>query len=268
MRAMESQKIVGSIDQMRFEPFYEAADILMRSDEPERALKVLDCVPALYRDNPPPELKKLREQILFALVTPHAYMSVDMDATVSFEHAEQILESVARGREAKKLVASLNERGIEPHIVEMGPGEYWLPMGLVKEGLKFTYRDISLLQRTGQQARQHLPLEIFRDFPAADQVTIFVGYEIIEHLMDPLELCVESFRHAKKCVEYVLLSTPMYTFDGSMKDWRRREGMAHLRAYTPQEFLVEANRIFKGYNWEICYDQVMVLKGTQRGIQL
>ena len=259
-------KVAGEIVDMSFEPFYDAARILMRSDEPERALKVLDSVPAIYRDHPPKELVLLREQIMFALVTPHAYMSIDMDASVSFEHSAEAVDNLARGREARDLVKKLNEAGQVPHLIESGPGEYWLPMGMMKQGLQFTYKDLSLLQRTGEQARKHLPAEIFRDFPIDSQPVVYVGFEIIEHLFDPIELAIESFRHAKRSVDYVLLSTPMYTFDGSHKDWNRREGMAHLRAYTPHEFLNEANRIFKGYNWEIVMDQVMVAKGTKRGI--
>lgn len=263
---MADIKQAGEIESFSVQPFVEAALMLARADEPERALSVLSSLPAFYRDHVPREIKLLREEILYSLVTPHAYMSVDMDATVDMDHASIVLEKTPRGVIAEKLIASLNEAGSKPHIVEMGPGEYWLPMGLTNKGYQFTYHDISLLRRTGLQAVAHFNDHLFSGPPKESEPYVFVAYELIEHLANPTELAIEALRHSwGRMPDHVLLSTPLYCYDGSAtKDWDKKNGQPHLRSYTPQEFLLEANKVFPLYNWEITMEQIMVLKGTQR----
>jgi hypothetical protein len=260
---------IGEIEGFSTKPFLEAAELLARADEPERALAILDNLPAYYRETTPADINQLREQILFSLCTPHVYATVDMDATIDVENSTAQVKGLFRGAVVKDLVEKLNAEEKTPHVIEMGPGEYWLPIGLERLGYRFTYQDISLLQRTARQAREILPAELFKKDPPEGAPVIFVAYELIEHLPWPRELCVEALRQGGKMPDYVFLSTPMCTFDGHKeKDWKRRTGQPHLRAYTPQEFFMQARGIFPGYDWELKADSLMVLKGIRHAVQL
>ena len=248
---------IGEVTGFSTKPFIEAAELLARADEPERALQLLENLPAYYRDNTPPEVLEMRQAIMGSLLTPHAYASVDFDAEVG----RDVMDHLLRGRMVKKLVGELNDAGRNPHIVEMGPGEYWLPIGLHKRGYRFSYFDISLLQRTGKQAREYGSFN-WDAQPFENYAKVFVAFELIEHLADPREIAVECARHCSN-PDYVFLSTPLYTYD-TKADWRKLNGQPHLRAYTPREFINTACEIFPGYNWELEADQIMVLKGTRR----
>lgn len=238
------------------QPFIAAAEQLMRADESERALAVLENLPAYYRDHAPSEVLEMRRAIMESLLTPHAYASVDFDSEVG----RDVLEVLLRGRMVK---ATLDQIDKPVHIVEMGPGEYWLPIGLYNRGYQFTYQDISLLQRTGRQARAIVPGVWRSNGPPQPEVPrIFVAFELIEHLADPREIAIEAARHCGT-PDYVFLSTPLYTFD-TKPDWRKLNGQPHLRAYTPREFINTACEIFPGYKWELEADQIMVLKGSRQ----
>jgi hypothetical protein len=249
---------IGSVIDFKVQPFLDAAAELMRSDEAERALQLLANLPAYYRDHPPVEAVRMRQDILQSLLTPHAYASIDFDSEVG----RDVLDGLSRGVWVKETLHAL---GKPAHLVEMGPGEYWLPLGLWKRGYEFSYKDISLLQRTGGQARELLPRDIFAPIHQIGGPILFVAFEIIEHLADPKEIAIEAARYCVRPPDYVFLSTPLYTFDPK-PDWRKLNGQPHLRAYTPQEFFNTACEIFPGYNWDLRHDQIMVLRGTKRGI--
>lgn len=251
----------GKVRGFEVGPFLECADILMRSDESERALSLLSNLPAHYRDYPPPEVCAMRDKILYSLLTPHSYASVDMDADVG----KDVLDTLQRGVWLKELVHELNEKGVSPHIIDVGPGEYWLPIGLYKRGYSFTYHDVGLLQRTAKVAREMVPASMWQSTPPLGQPSIFVAFEIIEHLSDPLELAIEAMRHNLVAPDYVFLSTPLYTFD-TKENWDTRGGQPHRRAYTPREFFTQATAIFPGYNWDIRMDSIQIVKGTRDGI--
>lgn len=251
---------IGEVKDFDTKPFLEAAEWLCRADEPERALRLLENLPAYYRDHMPNEVSEMRRDILGSLLTPHAYASVDFDSEVG----RDVLDSLLRGRMVKK---TLDEIKGPVHIVEMGPGEYWLPIGLSQRGYEFTYHDISLLQRTGKQAREIVPSVWKNTRPGeSDLPKLFVAFEIIEHLADPKEIATEAARHCGT-PDYIFLSTPLYTFD-TKTHWRKPNGQPHLRAYTPSEFVLTANQIFPGYKWELEADQIMVLKGTRNVLKL
>lgn len=249
---------IAQYDQFRVEPFLEAADILCKLDEPERALKLLDNLPGYYRDFPPDEIKALKLDIQKALLTPHAYASVDHDSEVG-RHTE-LMEGTNRGAWVKQSVEQYNELRRVPHVVDMGPGEYWLPIGLFNRSYRFTYHDIALLQRTGRQARETVPGYVWQPNPKDDQPIIFVAFELIEHLADVQEIALEAARHCGRLPDKVFLSTPLYTY-AEQKDWRKCQ--PHRRTYTPAEFIYAAHSLFQGYKWELQTDALMTLKGER-----
>lgn len=226
------------------------AETLLQNDETTLALKVLECVPARMRENPPPEILKMRNEILAACITAHGYMSSNFDCNIDPVNSKQILRGMLRGR---LIQAELN-RYTKAHICEVGPGEYWLPLGL--EG-SFTYQAIAMDQRTGAQFT--MPQTTWdKKLPF-----IFVANEIIEHISNPHELAWECYKATGGAQpDVVHISTPHYCYDDSPKDWRKR-GLPHLRAYTPKEFYDECIKMWPTFNWKLYTDgKIMSLRGV------
>jgi len=246
----------------KHEALIKAAEELVRFDEVELAQKVLKCVPAVYRDNPIKEVEDLKATIQGSLITAHGYMTAELDQNVSVEFAKVVMDNTLRGKTILKEVQALNAAGIEPHIVEIGPGEYWLPIGLNQRGCRFSYKPIAMDGLAAVRAKaliEHIPSEY-----EAFATTIFVANEIIEHLAHTDDLVVEALIHCRGWPDYVQLSTPLYTFDCRPKEWWKPYGLPHLRAYTPMEFALEAERLFPGYVWDHDADNIQSLRGKRK----
>lgn len=251
--------IVQSFDEDLVAKYVEC---LVEADEVERALLVLDNVPAYYRDNPPLKLQKLRQDIIGGMITAHAYLNSNLDDKVRPETCSQLIQNLLRGILVQREVSRYNKRGLCPHIVDVGPGEYFVPIGLQQAAHNFTYWDIGLDQKTRETAHEIIIAQR-QEKPRPDQPIIFLALEVIEHLSQPRELSVELMRHCGRWPDRIHLSTPYYTYDGGKKDWRKPCGLPHLRAYTPKEFMKAAEDIFPGYNWELFPSQVMSLRGSR-----
>lgn len=234
---------------------------LLRFDETERALLVLDNVPALYREHPTPKLLESRKDILKAITTISDYTEDTHDSALHPDPKGEI-EHQLRGRLVRKDVVELNQRGIVPHIIEMGPGNYWLPLALKELGLQFTYKDISL----ARLARENSIFRLDRtDTAPIGAPILFIAYEIIEHLK-PIEILQALHRNSDRDADKVYLSTPLFSYDtrpfGEARgDWRRMGSVGHLRAYTPTEFINVARNLFPTHQWEIHMQQPMCLRG-------
>lgn len=260
---------IGLLDHFNPTQIADVVEMYVQADEPERGLWILNNLPGRFRDFIPDNLKKLRTDILAALVTPHAYMTSDLDAKVDLEHSGDTLLYFLRGILIYREVVRYNANGMVPHIIDVGPGEYFVPLGLKQLGCKFTYWDVAMDQRTGKQA--HPALDGYRrpsvpDYVGATQPTpiIFAGLEVIEHLPDENDLAIECARHSYgQTPERIHLSTPMYTYNGKKKDWNKSCGLPHLRTYTPQEFMFKASELWPGYQWEIFPSEVMSLRGCR-----
>jgi predicted transcriptional regulator len=241
----------------------EYVESLVQMDEVERALLVLDNVPAEFRDKPTPEMVAIRSHILAALCTTHAYLSSNLDSTVQAENAVANLEYNMRGVLIREEVRQYNEERKTPHLVDVGPGEYWIPLALKELGMQFTYWDVAIDQQT-QRVAHPLLKDFRRERGPVDQPQIFLGLEIIEHLPEPRDLAVECLRHCQDWPQRIHLSTPCYTFDPGEKDWRKPCGLPHLRANTPMEFGDAASRIFPGYQWQLYAGRILSLRGIRK----
>lgn len=249
--------------ELKYEPWLLAAEELIRFDEVERALTLLNQLPAIYRDNPIPAIEQLKMKIKRALVTPHAYMSAALDQDVDPEHAKRNIRWLLRGRILEEEVRLLNKAGKTPHIVDVGPGEYWAPLGLQTWGYQFSYKAVAMDKVAAGKAEPHL--SSIASERKAGEPTIFIAQEIIEHLPSPQDLVTEALRYCDGWPDYVHLSTPCYTFSCGPKDWDKLCGLPHLRAYTPREFMQEVTTLFPGYRWEFKTDAIQSMRGFKVG---
>lgn len=262
---MSNTREIGIVDSWDALKVAQVVRMLVDADEVERALLVLDNVPARYREIPDPMLLKLRGEILGSMITAHGYLSSTMDADVSIENALLVLNHQLRGKILYAEVTQYNKQLRTPHIIDVGPGEYFVPIGLSQRQKVFTYEPISMDSKARQSAEEILASSHIGRVAIKDEPTIFVALEIIEHLPDPRDLAIEAAKYTDgKMPDRIHLSTPHYTYDGRPKSCGRH-ALPHLRAYTSHEFVAEANRIFKGYDWHLYGGgEILSLRGCKR----
>lgn len=246
--------------------FLIAAEELVRADEVERALNLLDNLPAYYRDYEPREVTKLRNEIMERIATPSFYRDCDKDFELpDYDPTRATLRYVMIQHE----VGELNKRNLVPHIHDYAPGSFFVPVLLQQDGLKFTYSFTDL----GDTAARHVH-PIIKDKLAKHtegQPKIFLAYEIIEHLWHQPELKTEMLK-AIGLADVVHVSTPKYSFDYNCLNWRSRDTLGHLRAYTPKEFFETVQKIFGEYVCGFYDSQILhtrcVLKNSKFDYQL
>lgn len=236
----------------------------VEADEVERALWMLANLPGKYRDMMPMNLFNLRSDILRAMITPHGYLTSNLDSNVqSPEKSAAICESYIRGILLREEVRRYNQLSFIPHLVDMGPGEYFLPLGLKELGLRFSYWDLALDRNTGEKAHPLL-FDVRKEHPSHSAPGIFVALEIIEHLHNPQDLVTECLRYFEgRYPDRIHVSTPLYTYDGTKKEWRKPCGLPHLRTYSPNEFFQTMHHLFPGYKWEMYQSRVMSMRGCR-----
>lgn len=241
------------------------AQMLANHDEVERAIWVLDNVPAKYRETKPKELLDYRAKLVASMTTPHAYMTSEFDGDLApfVEIAKDLMTFTVRTKLIMEEVKKYNAQGLEPHIVDIGPGEYIIPFGLYKNDCKFTYWDVGLDRKTQSQAYPLLAELGIRKDVRNHSPTIVIANEIIEHLHNPLDLAIDALRWTDVWPDRIHLSTPLFSFDVNDKSVLTRGKTQHLRAYTPQEFMMEAMRIFPNYTWQLYANTIMSLRGMR-----
>jgi hypothetical protein len=228
-------------------------------DEPLLALKVLqEYCPAFYRDNPTDEIKKLQRIISSQLFTMEDYYSNDGDFIKEHDHA-QIVDNLTRGQVIASYIDHMNSIGIKPIIFDLGPGDFWLPLGLKKKGLNFSYQYEGVCAEASNMFEAEaakLGLHIDTTPKAAH---CFIACEIIEHLFDPIYIRQRQLLMAPVC-NAVILSTPKYCYDGVDIEIEKQQ---HFRVYTPKEFIEEARKIFPEFHWSLVDSEVMVVIGER-----
>ena len=237
--------------------FCDAANELVRADEVERALNLLNNMPAWYRDFEPAEITSLRNEILAKLATPWDYKNNDTDHEIA---NVELMRGTLRYELIKADVQDLNDKGHIPHIIDYAPGEFWLPILLKKDGLSFTYDPIYLCDEAFEKTK-HLYGELIKKDKSKSSRTIYVACEIIEQLANENEIKIEMLKHYGEC-DIVHVSTPKYSFDYQCMDWRERKLLGHLRAYTPKEFFDKVEGMFSKYKFT-CFDsQILHARGV------
>lgn len=255
-------KDIGWCEFFDVKPFIDAANILVAADEPLRAIQLLDNLPGYYRDFIPKEVIELKKSIYALLATPAFYQSNPYDQLVRVEKSTAALENTLRGMCIWDDVQFYNKQNITPHIIDLGPGEYWLPIGLWKKRALFTYQAIGLCSKAHEKAMEYIK-QFYLDTPPKDRPKIFIACELIEHLHHEEDIRVE-FERINSDADIIHISTPLYTFDGrkAQIDWQKKGDLGHLRTYTPKEFFSVVTEIFPEYNWELKLSQVMHMRGV------
>ena len=247
--------------QHNFEPvnfklksFLDVVNDYIRLDETERALWLLDNLPSYYRDYPPKEVVSLKNDLLKHIATPRLYSTGDFDCRIDLENKNN-MDKTLRGILIIKDVKHFNEQNITPHIVDYGPGEYWLPLVLKSHNMKFTYDPIGLNEKAFNTVKPHIENFLSKDFK--DRPVIYVATEIIEHLHHQEELKTEMLFNCG-LADIVHVSTPKYCFDNRDIDWRlNKPEIGHLRTYTPKDFVNVVSYMFKEYSGTF-YDSLIL----------
>lgn len=251
---MNEQSQFGQCPTFNPDDWIKVAQQAVDADEVERALLILDNIPAWYRIHKPKQIKEFREKILARMITPAGYLNDQHDCGImDHDKARSVVEHTLRG---VLLERELN--GAEKyHVVDVGPGEYWIPKGI---GGNYSYQAIGLDFKTREAALKD-PEIVARLGSQANEVGVFVALEVIEHLPEPLDLAVECAKHFASEPHYIHLSTPYCTYDAAPK--AQAKYLPHLRAYTPNEFLIKANSLWPHYNWQF-YEAgpIMSLRGV------
>lgn len=257
---------VGAIENFDVTLWTKLANFLTAYDEPLMALEVLKKLPGYYRDNVPAEIIDLTSRIQARIATPTFYANNIEHDIATGEQGVQFINGTLRGKLIHDEVKALNDKGFFPHIFELAPGPYCLPLGLRALGLRFSYCAKSLNPETVAKARLELG-SMWSDRPPGIQKNIFIACEIIEHLHYVDDIAAEYYRYGMKA-DFIHISTPLYTFDGraSSINWEDKD-LGHLRTYTPDEFVKVVLPMFfpNDFSWQLHKTPVMHLRGEKNG---
>lgn len=249
--------------------YLEVVDQLVLADEVAFAIEMLKNVPAYYRDYPTVEMReKLKE--LHELT----YSIWDYTRDKDEEKAEGIEQKInspfcqPRGTVIEQIVLNYNKQGFKPHLLELGPFDYWLPYGLKAKGLDFTYEPISMTPRLEEQNRFILGDKYIDVAKNTARPLVFICFEVIEHMWRPEDIphLMDQKLGMNQYPDVVAISTPKYTMGGGLESLKGNK-FGHLRTYTPNELLKFCFDNFKyqnkNYKWYMIDSPQMLCVGSK-----
>ncbi len=234
---------------------------MIRADEIQIALTMLDSVPGYYRDNYPLELTEIKKTLYQNLYDQIEYATDDEEADCTREFGEAQWSSgymYPRAEIITNLIKSLFPRS--PWIFDLGCSHGNLPLGLIKSNQSFTYYGVGMNHRIQQKVKGWVG-EHWCEAPINDQPTILYCTEVLEHMMNPHDLVQSAYKVGVN-FDHILLSVPKYTLGGGLENWDSRR-LGHVRTYTPKEFLEFADKSFPGYKWNFYDAFSMVVHGSR-----
>jgi len=250
-------KNIGRPLYFNLDQYLSCVEQMISADEVEKAFWMLNNLPGWYRDHEPNAVTQLRKHLHKQLFTPIDYAKVNAAHVFQGYSDQEISDfvfSMPRALAVKNLVASLEQ----PHIVEYGPGSYFIPYGLRSSGLKFSYFGEGLNIADTHNAAVALQ-DVWSHRP--NKANIFVCFEVIEHLHQPAEIYQYSLKH-ETGFDYICLSTPLYSWNGGNPQWHT-SALGHLRTYTPAEFLAFAIKYWPNYEWRMEKGMEIYLEGKR-----
>lgn len=251
--------------------YLDAVEQMITADELTFAKTMLDNLPGYYRDFVPKRAIEIREKLAKALWGIDRYM-IDPDEVNSVDPEVETkitkLFCWPRGHITADMVHKFNLEGISPIIVEVGPADYWLPIGLHKHcQLDFEYLPFSLNLKAMETIKARYPDIKWINRPdlvhKVGKPIIFFCCEVIEHMDRPEEIKDYLMRYDIK-PDIIIISTPLYSFGGGLPNWSERP-LGHLRTWTPRELIRWADKLFdSGYMWELLHSHAQTLVGAKR----
>lgn len=251
-----------AIEDFNHQAFIAAAEELLRSDETLMALKLLDMVPAYFRDHPIPELHALKREIQAKIATASFYATHEgFELTITDEMCLGTAATL-RNQLISFDVKRCNDEKMSPHIYDMGPGEGALPVVLDSQKFEFTYSQVYVNQPTYEATahrweEKHGCNDLY--LKGLEAPRIFVSTEVIEHLHYEDEIRAEMER-ACGLADVIHISTPLYTYNPTVKNWRDIGHLGHLRTYTPNEFRNTISRMFPEFQYAYYESQVQHMR--------
>lgn len=241
--------------------YMQVIEQLIDADEVKLALHMLDNPPGWYRDNKPKELVEMRDRLLKQTFDVYAYNESEAHTFTKQELADTIKTDQAYPR-ADILAAEikkLNQLVKIPWIYELAPGSGWMAIGLQEQGHRFDYYGKTLNMDSFRQLKGFI--DHWRDTPDKDQPTMFVCYELLEHLWNEQDI-EHTYKRTGIEFDQIFLSTPRYCYAGGMPGWKDK-AIGHLRTWTPKEFQQYAMKTWPGYAWTFHENHTMVMVGKK-----
>lgn len=194
------------------------------------------------------ELRPFYTQILESLVTAYGYKSLGEDATaISSEQAKLTVQSLSRGKAVWRFAEKVRGKF---NLIDVGPGTYWLPLGLEAMQYDFRYIPVTMNDQVLHRMMREKKLKPFeRALPTLP--SCLVAFEIIEHLMNPIELMIDGVQaNNGKLPEFVMVSTPDGCFD-PVKEKTGPKAQPHLRTYSADSLRRQLEYFFFPYDWSV-----------------
>lgn len=241
-----------------------AVEQMIRADEIQIALTMLDQVPAWYRTNRPKELEEIRRKLYQGLYDPMQYGNDDEEASCTREFGEnQFVNGYMHPRAEiiTGILDKLNNEGKTPWIFDLGCSHGNLPLGLMKHtNLAFSYLGKSLNHRAAEKIKDWIGVR-WSERPRPGQHTILYNTEVIEHAMNPMDIVQSAYKIGVD-FDTIVLSVPLGCLGGGLENWDSRP-LGHVRGWTVEEFYAFARENFPGYEWTITVAPSMVLVGER-----
>lgn len=240
-----------------------AIEQMIRADELQMALQMLEMVPGWFRDNYPPELTEIKKILYRQTYDQVEYATDDEEADCPREMGESQWDSpymFPRAEIISQIVKKYNREGKKPWIFDLGCSHGNLPLGLLKSIHDFDYLGIGMNHRIIQKLKLWVG-QCWKEKPDVGQPTILYNTEVLEHCMNPHDIVHSSYKVGVDW-DQILLSVPMYCLGGGLPDWQTRR-LGHVRTWTPNELSEFANKSWPGYSWVLYKSASMVLVGTK-----
>ncbi len=260
---ISDEKNTGRPLYWRLDAHIAAIEQMIRADELQIAIKMLDMVPGWWKDNYPPELEGIKKTLYRQTYDQIEYATDDEEADCPREMGEAQWNSpymYPRAEIISQMVKIHNAEDDTPWIFDLGCSHGNLPLGLIKSGHKFHYKGVGMNHRIIQKLKSWVS-DNWREKPHVGEPTILYCTEVLEHCFNPHDIVHSSYKVGVKW-DQILLSVPMYCLGGGLPDWNTRR-LGHVRTWTPSEFSEFANKSWPGYSWVLYKSASMVLVGTK-----
>lgn len=237
---------------------------MIRADEIQIALTMIEAVPAWYRSNPPIELLEIKKKIYRQHYDIFLYSNDEEEANQTRETAENQWTGpycYPRGEIITNEVKRLNEIGKVPWIFDLSCSHGNLGAGLLKSGAEFRYLGKSMNSKAAARVKEWLGA-VWLDKPYEGQETILVSTEALEHAWDPQDIVRAAY---KMNIDYdqIFLSTPLGCLGGGLPNWDERP-LGHIRGWNQSEFMEFAHKGWPGYQWMLYESHSQVLHGKNK----